>query len=164
MVYVETMVNNGADVQSLLVDINRNNNYHFCVRKLMIIDTTKYKEAIPALREALEMQFRHQFYKDPKFPFLQSIGIKDVFQSFGSEEFGDIGTLRLYYKDGGWKSQWFESHEDALEIVNNLYTYFRVDKVYEIFAKVQYDLFKKQRGKQETEEEEDLSCPVELLN
>ncbi len=133
-------------------------------RRRLNIDTTKYKNAIPALREALEMQFRHQFYKDPKFPFLQSVGIKDVFQSFASEEFGDIGTLRLYYDHKEWKAQWFDSHEDALEIVNNLYTYFRVEKVYEIFAKVQYDLFKKQQGKRKTEEEEDLSCPVELLN
>ena len=133
-------------------------------RRRLIIDTAKHKDAIPALREALEMQFRHQFYKDPKFPFLQSIGIKDVFQSFASEEFGDIGTLRLYYDHKEWKSQWFNSHEDALEIVNNLYTYFRVEKVYELFAKHQYDLFKKQQGKQKTEEEEDLSCPVELLN
>ena len=133
-------------------------------RRRLNIDTTKYKNAIPALREALEMQFRHQFYKDPKFPFLQSVGIKDVFQSFASEEFGDIGTLRLYYDHKEWKAQWFDSHEDVLEIVNNLYTYFRVEKVYEIFAKVQYDLFKKQQGKRKTEEEEDLSCPVELLN
>jgi len=133
-------------------------------RRRLIIDTTKYKIAIPALREALEMQFRHQFYKDPKFPFLQSVGIKDVFQSFASEEFGDIGTLRLYYDHKEWKAQWFNSHEDALPIVNNLYTHFRVEKVYELFAKVQYDLFKKQQRKQKTEEEEDLSCPVELLN
>ncbi len=136
-------------------------------RRRLIIETTKYKDAIPALREALEVQFRHQFYKDPKFPFLQSMGIKDVFQSFASDEFGDIGTLRLYYdrkEETKWKAQWFDSHEDVLEIVNNLYTYFRVEKVYEIFAKVQYDLFKKQQGKQKTEEEEDLSCPVELLN
>ena len=133
-------------------------------RRRLIIDTTKYKNAIPALREALEMQFRHQFYKDPKFPFLQSMGIKDVFQSFASDEFGDIGTLRLYYDHKEWKAQWFNSHEDALPIVNNLYTHFRVEKVYELFAKVQYDLFKKQQRKQKTEEEEDLSCPVELLN
>lgn len=130
----------------------------------MIIDIQKQKAAIPALRQALEMQFRHQFYKDPKFPFLQSIGIKDVFQSFSSDEFGDLGTLRLYYESGEWKAQWFDSHEDALEIVNNLYTYFRVEKVYELLAKVQYDLFKKQQRRDKTEEEEDLSCPVELLN
>ena len=130
----------------------------------MIIDIQKQKAAIPALRQALEMQFRHQFYKDPKFAFLQSIGIKDVFQSFSSDEFGDLGTLRLYYESGEWKAQWFDSHEDALEIVNNLYTYFRVEKVYELLAKVQYDLFKKQQRRDKTEEEEDLSCPVELLN
>ena len=130
----------------------------------MIIDIQKQKPAIPALRQALEMQFRHQFYKDPKFPFLQSIGIKDVFQSFSSDEFGDLGPLRLYYESGEWKAQWFDSHEDALEIVNNLYTYFRVEKVYELLAKVQYDLFKKQQRRDKTEEEEDLSCPVELLN
>ena len=133
----------------------------------MIIDIQKQKAAIPALRQALEMQFRHQFYKDPKFPFLQSLGIKDVFQSFASEEFGDIGTLRLYYdhkEETKWKSQWFDSHEDALPIVNNLYTHFRVEKVYELFAKHQYDLFKKQQRRDKTEEEEDLSCPVELLN
>ena len=51
------------------------------------------------LRVSLEQQFRYSFYRDPKFPFLQSIGIKDVFQAFGSDndEIGYIGTLHLHW-------------------------------------------------------------------
>ena len=122
------------------------------------------KDELEKLRFFLEVQYREKLVHKPEFPFLQSIGIKDVFQSFSSDEFGDLGTLRLYYESGEWKAQWFDSHEDALEIVNNLYTYFRVEKVYELLAKVQYDLFKKQQRRDKTEEEADLSCPVELLN
>ena len=58
----------------------------------MLDDRTKAE-----LRKSLEMQFRYTFYKDPKFAFLQSLGIKNVFQTFASDETGVIGTLHLYW-------------------------------------------------------------------
>ena len=60
-----------------------------------------------------------------------------------------------------WKAEWFDEHEDALEIVNNLYDWFRVERVYEMFAKHHHDLFIKQKGKK-AQDEDDI--PVELLN
>jgi len=139
----------------------------------MLDDRTKAE-----LRKSLEMQFRYTFYKDPKFAFLQSLGIKNVFQTFASDETGVIGTLHLYWtpEDSGityadekawpkmkgmWKAEWFDEHEDALEIVNNLYDWFRVERVYEMFAKHHHDLFMKQKGKK-AQDEDDI--PVELLN
>jgi hypothetical protein len=35
------------------------------------------------IRTALEMQFRYKFYQDTTFPYLQSLGIKDVFVGGG---------------------------------------------------------------------------------
>ena len=49
------------------------------------------------LRQAMEVQFRHQLYKKPEFTFLPSIGIIYIFQGFGNEEVGFIGFLHLKY-------------------------------------------------------------------
>ena len=43
-----------------------------------------------AMRTALEMQFRYKFYQDTTFPYLQSLGIRDVFQGFGNDEWKSI--------------------------------------------------------------------------
>ena len=47
------------------------------------------------LQQAMEIQFRHKLYCDIKFPYLQSLGIKDIVQGFGNEEIGFIGVLHL---------------------------------------------------------------------
>ena len=78
-------------------------------------------------RYAMETQFRYKFYQDIQFPYYHSLGIKDVFQSFASEEVGFIGMLHLWWvnEDSGivydnprkgqvlikgmWKSEWFNS-------------------------------------------------------
>jgi len=58
-----------------------------------MIDENELQE----LRKGFEMQFRYKFYRDPKFPFLKSIGIKHVIQGFEhpSDEVGFIGMLHL---------------------------------------------------------------------
>ena len=33
------------------------------------------------LQQAMEIQFRHKLYCDIKFPYLQSLGIKDIVQA-----------------------------------------------------------------------------------
>ena len=86
--------------------------------------------SLKEIRKGLEQQFRFKLYKDPKFPFLHSMGIRHLFQSFDAKEDGYIGTLHLWWtnksgepsyhtKDkhfisGGWYSEWID---DALEAI-----------------------------------------------
>ena len=90
-----------------------------------------------AIRTALEMQFRYKFYKDTTFPYLQSLGIKDVFQGFGNED-GFIGMLHLWWVPeesnihydnpkkfpvkiiGFWKGEWFDTPEEGLKLAEKI--------------------------------------------
>ena len=83
-------------------------------------------------RYAMETQFRYKFYQDIQFPYYHSLGIKNIFQSFASEEVGFIGMLHLWWvnEDSGivyenprkgqvlikgmWKSEWFDSAEQGV--------------------------------------------------
>jgi hypothetical protein len=138
----------------------------------MISDQTKAE-----LRVSLEQQFRYKFYRDPKFPFLQSIGIKDVFQSFASDDIGYLGTLHLHWTSedsqieypsekswpkikGMWQSKWFEDHEDALKLIKTLYSYFDLEKVIEAMAGYYHD----QHIQRNTKASADEEIPVEILN
>ena len=85
------------------------------------------QEELNTIRYAMEVQFRHKFYQDIQFPYYHSLGIKNIFQSFASEETGFIGMLHLWWvnEDSGivydnprkgqvlikgmWKSEWFDS-------------------------------------------------------
>ena len=85
------------------------------------------------IRTALEMQFRYKFY-----PYLQSLGIKDVFQGFGNNETGFIGMLHLWWVPeesnvhfdspkkfpikikGFWKAEWFDTLEEGLFVANKV--------------------------------------------
>ena len=84
-------------------------------------------EELNTIRYAMEVQFRHKFYQDIQFPYYHSLGIKNIFQSFASEDTGFIGMLHLWWvnEDSGivydnprkgqvlikgmWKSEWFDS-------------------------------------------------------
>ena len=86
--------------------------------------------SLKEIRKGLEQQFRFKLYKDPKFPFLHSMGIKHLFQSFDAQEDGYIGTLHLWWSNesgepshhskdkhfisGGWYGEWID---DALEAI-----------------------------------------------
>ena len=90
------------------------------------------------LRHAMEVQFRYKFYQDIQFPYLQSLGIKNVLQAFGNEEIGFIGVLHLWWvnEDNGivydnprkcsvkikgiWKSEWLDDPKDAVAIAQKL--------------------------------------------
>ena len=83
-------------------------------------------------RYAMETQFRYQFYQNVQFPYLQSLGIKDVFQGFGNEEHGFIGMIHLWWVNednritydhpkkgpvtikGIWRSEWFDTPEQGV--------------------------------------------------
>ena len=75
------------------------------------------------LRKCMEAQFRKQFYKDPKFPFLQSLGITHILHGFDT---GDvfIGLLHMWWEphESGipfhknWKSEWLDDAHEAVAL------------------------------------------------
>jgi hypothetical protein len=78
------------------------------------------REKRELLRQAMEVQFRHQLYSKPEFTFLPSLGIRDIFQAFGNDEVGFIGFLHLKYlrkKEGEqeWVAIWYDTHEEGIE-------------------------------------------------
>ena len=99
--------------------------------------------SLKEIRKGLEQQFRFKLYKDPKFPFLHSMGMKHMFQGFDAQEDGYIGTLHLWWSNesgepsyhtnnkqflsGYWKSEWIDDATEAIELAiecerkNNLY-------------------------------------------
>tara|TARA_B100000809_G_C14669620_1_gene362726 strand:+ start:61 stop:498 length:438 start_codon:yes stop_codon:yes gene_type:complete len=80
------------------------------------------------LRKGMELQFRYKFYKDPKFPFLQSIGIKHVIQGFDAgDDVGFIGMLHLWWVSdptgtvtGIWESEWIGSPHEGIALAHAL--------------------------------------------
>ncbi len=88
--------------------------------------------SLKEIRKGLEQQFRFKLYQDPKFPFLQSMGLRHLFQSFDAQEDGYIGTLHLWWtnedgepsyhtKDkhfvsGVWHSVWIDDATEAIEL------------------------------------------------
>ena len=88
--------------------------------------------SLKEIRKGLEQQFRFKLYQDPKFPFLQSMGIRHLFQSFDAQEDGYIGTLHLWWSNesgepsyhtkdkhfisGGWYSEWIDDATEAIEL------------------------------------------------
>ena len=90
------------------------------------------------LRHAMEVQFRYKFYNDVQFPYLQSLGIRNVLQGFGNEDVGFIGILHLWWvnEDSGivydnpkkgpvaikgiWKSEWLNHPQDAIALAQKI--------------------------------------------
>ena len=116
------------------------------------------------LQHAMEIQFRHKLYCDIKFPYLQSLGIKDIVQGFGNEEIGFIGVLHLRWVNednnivydnpkewpvkvkGVWKSTWYNTPEIGKKIAEEIESKSIIDieKVMEIITKrlLKYELRK----------------------
>ena len=90
------------------------------------------------LRHAMEVQFRYRLYNDTQFPYLQSLGIRNILQGFGNEDVGFIGILHLWWVNednnivydnprkcpvqikGVWKSEWLDDPKDAVAIAQKL--------------------------------------------
>ena len=116
------------------------------------------------LQQAMEIQFRHKLYCDIKFPYLQSLGIKDIVQGFGNEEIGFIGVLHLRWVNednnivydnskewpvtvkGVWKSTWYNTPEIGKKIAEEIQnrSIIDIEKVMEIITKrlLKYELRK----------------------
>jgi len=95
-------------------------------------------QELNTIRYAMEVQFRHKFYQDIQFPYYHSLGIKNIFQSFASEEVGFIGMLHLWWvnEDSGivydnprkgqvvikgiWKSEWFNTAAEGMAAVQKI--------------------------------------------
>lgn len=80
------------------------------------------------LRKGMEIQFRYKFYKDPKFPFLKSLGIKNILQGFDAgDEVGFIGTLHLWWVADPtgtvtdiWESEWIDTPKEAIFLAQEI--------------------------------------------
>tara|TARA_Y100001949_G_C15846266_1_gene268541 strand:+ start:191 stop:628 length:438 start_codon:yes stop_codon:yes gene_type:complete len=80
------------------------------------------------LRKGMEMQFRYKFYKDPKFTFLPSLGIKHVIQGFDAgDDIGFIGMLHLWWvRDPTgtvtdiWESEWIDTPQEGIALAKAL--------------------------------------------
>ena len=88
--------------------------------------------SLKEIRKGLEQQFRYKLYQDPKFPFLHSMGLKHLFQSFDAQEDGYIGTLHLWWSNesgepshhskdkhfisGGWYGELIDDATKAVEL------------------------------------------------
>ena len=86
----------------------------------------------------MEVQFRHKLYNEVQFPYLQSLGIRNILQGFGNEEVGFIGILHLWWVNednniiydnvrrslvkikGIWKSNWLNHPQEAIILVQKL--------------------------------------------
>lgn len=104
------------------------------------------------LRFQRETEFRYMLYKRVEFPFLQSVGVNHVFQSFVDEEYGYIGTLHLSFtvEDNNkyWKGVWYEVAGDVIDLAERLQS----EKIYneDLIVRTQMDYIEKTRGRRET--------------
>ena len=131
-----------------------------------MIDENELQE----LRKGMEMQFRYKFYKDPKFYFLQSIGIKHVIQGFDAgDDVGFIGMLHLWWVSdptgtvtGIWESEWLDTPHEGIALAQSLdkNRMFDVGKLVQAHAKAihniaEQEVMKQIQAKIEKEEEEE---------
>ena len=141
-------------------------------------------EELNTIRYAMEVQFRHKFYQDIQFPYYHSLGIKNIFQSFASEEVGFIGMLHLWWvnEDSGivydnprkgqveikgiWKSEWFNTAADGMAAAQKI----AKEKIYDeeklVMTAHNYILQKtEEKARKETErllrEQQGIESPAE---
>jgi len=83
------------------------------------------KEILAELRYQEETKFRYALYKRPEFPFLQSVGVKDIFHSCMVKDYGFIGCLHLEYTlyndtEPYWKSSWKTEIDQVISIAEDV--------------------------------------------
>jgi hypothetical protein len=113
------------------------------------------EEALDHIRFFLEVQYREKLVHKPEFPFLQSIGMKDIFQGFKHPSGKYLGMLHLKWSSGKtWlREGWFDSKEEAEDFIRKLYEEKPVDteKLYQIHYEYQKKVEEKIRAEQEME-------------
>jgi hypothetical protein len=83
------------------------------------------EEVLSELRFQTETVFRLSLYKRPEFNFLQSLGIRHIFETITDKEYGFIGVLYLKYTvdvdySPYWKSNWFDKAIEVIELAEKL--------------------------------------------
>ena len=132
-----------------------------------MIDDTELQE----LRKAFEMQFRYKFYRDPKFPFLKSIGIGHVIQGFEHphEDVGFIGMLHLWWVPDPtgtvtdiWESEWLDTPHEGIALAqtldkNRIYDVHKLEEIAHNHAQkmAEKEVMKQLKEKIRQEEEEE---------
>ena len=136
------------------------------------------------LRYAMNTQFRYKFYNQTEFPFLPSMGIRHIFQSFEApQELGYIGMLHLWWtmEDNGivynnprnfvkgiWHGEWFDKPEEGIERAIQIQkdAIYDMNKLLYVHHKFHNELRKKEAEKKFTEEVEEMDDPKRqsLLN
>ena len=125
---------------------------------------------IDELRQSMEIQYRHQFYNSPEFPFLQSIGVDHIIQGFEAEdEVGFIGVLHLWWVPdptgtvlGIWESEWFDTPHEGVALAqtldaNRIYDVHKLEEVAHNHAQkmAEKEVMKQIQAKIRQEEEEE---------
>ena len=133
-----------------------------------MIDENQLQE----LRKGMEIQFRYKFYKEAQFPFLQSLGLKHVLQSFDAgDDIGFIGMLHLWWVSdptgtvtGIWESEWFNTPQEgvalAQKIDQDLRKIYNIEKLEQtqmqyIHSMAEKEMMKQLQDKIRKEEEEE---------
>ena len=133
-----------------------------------MIDENQLQE----LRKGMEIQFRYKFYKEAQFPFLQSLGLKHVLQSFDAgDDIGFIGMLHLWWVSdptgtvtGIWESEWFNTPQEgvalAQKIDQDLRKIYNIEKLEQtqmqyIHSMAEKEMMKQLQEKIRNEEEEE---------
>ena len=134
------------------------------------------------IRHAMNIQFRYNLYKSPEFPFLPSMGINHIIQSFeAKEENVFVGVLHLWYENesgeisyhtkdklflaGYWKHERYDHPEDSVKLAIYIQKSkpYDEDKLVSIALKYQHQIIKKHT--ENIDEEQDLEIDDdELLN
>ena len=113
------------------------------------------EEVLDHIRFSLEVQDREKLVHKPEFPFLQSIGMKDIFQGFKHPSGKYLGMLHLKWSSGKtWlREGWFDTKEDAEDFIRKLYEEKPVDteKLYQIHYEYQKKVEEKIKAEQEME-------------
>ena len=123
------------------------------------------------LRHAMETLFRYKLYHDVSFPYLHSLGIRDIIQGFANDEVGLVGILHLHYttekdKIGLWKSTWYDSEEEGTRVGQAIAdaSMFDPEKVALMLIKEQLSKIKSVEEPPQAEWPDEINTDTVLLN
>jgi len=74
------------------------------------------------IRTVMQKKFMDNFIRSPEFPFLQSMGITHLFQSFEAKEheLGFLGILHVWYHEKLWQTEWIDTPEKSMTLISHL--------------------------------------------
>jgi hypothetical protein len=74
------------------------------------------------IRTLMQKKFCENLFRSPEFPFLPSIGITHLFQSFEAKEheLGFLGILHVWYHEKLWQTEWIDTPEKSMALISHL--------------------------------------------